>query len=69
IIKVLRAPPIIIGNMAYPVPPILPVATPVALISPKPTFLKMHNYQSNGMISHFNGMKNHAYWICPRINK
>nr|MBM9570519.1 hypothetical protein [Citrobacter sedlakii] len=37
--------------------------------APKPTFLKMHNYQSNGMISHFNGMKNHAYWICTRINK
>ncbi|WP_222837024.1 hypothetical protein, partial [Enterobacter roggenkampii] len=38
-------------------------------VSTKPTFLKMHNYQSNGMISHFNGMKNHAYWICTRINK
>lgn len=29
----------------------------------------MHIYQSDGMISHFNGMKKHAYWVCTRINK
>ena len=57
---------LLVSVLALPISASLPLVFPA---SAKRTFLKMHIYQSDGMISHFNGMKNHAYWVCARINK
>ncbi|WP_320718572.1 hypothetical protein, partial [Enterobacter vonholyi] len=39
------------------------------LAPPKPRFSKMRVYPLNGMISGFDGEKDHAYWIHTRVNK